>query len=447
MKTSRIRPSAPLRAQPLLLVALGAAALHAQCPSTLAPAWQSLLATHPAVAASQSREEARRSAIAGTRASLLPRLDATAGYQYVTEVPSLDLTLPIGPGGKPVSMHKELGTNSRTDLGLTASYLVFSGFSQSAAQAREERSLEAVQLDSRQVRSQLALQLGLLDLSLRNRLVDLRQKRERLTVREAWLANWQAREKSGVATKAQILNARAEMLAARTDTASLRRQIDSLRTEFVTLAGTPWNGTESDSTLDKICPEAVPTAAQEPWNARALKTQARALEASRSLATAAKYPWITASLSAKAGDPGVNQTQGWMTWGVAAVQMQWNLFDGFERSSTSGRLRAESRTLELEASRAVLAQKTQWETLSQERQNLSAEREAVQAALDASQEAEAALKGALASGASLPDELRDASLRSSDLKARLSQLTLRDALLALRLRVLSGEPLSFEGNP
>jgi len=430
-----------------LIMGFGASALYAQCPSTLAPAWQSLLATHPAVAANKSREEARASAIAGTRASLLPRLDATAGYQYATEVSSLDLTLPIGPGGKPVSMHKELGTNSRTDLGLTASYVVFSGFSQSHAQAREETGLDAAKLDSRQTRAQLALQLGLLDLSLKSRLVDLRQKRERLTVREAWLTNWQAREKSGIATKAQVLNAKAEMLSARTDTSAIRRQIDSLRTEFTALAGTTWAGNESDTAFDKICPESVPGNAQEPWNARVLKTQARAIEESRSVATAAKYPWITASLSAKAGDPGVNQTEGWMTWGVAAVQMQWNLFDGFERSNTSGRLSSEARTLELESARITLSQKTQWETLVQERQNLSNDREALQAALDASLEAENALKGALSSGTSLPDDLRDAGLRSSDLRARLSQLSLRDAMLALRLRSLSGEPLSFEGTP
>jgi outer membrane protein, adhesin transport system len=430
-----------------LIMGFGASALYAQCPSSLGSAWQSLLATHPAVAASKSREDARSSAVVGARASLLPRLDATAGYQYVTEVPSLDLTLPIGPGGKPVSLHKELGTNNRTDLGLTASYLVFSGFSQSSAQAREERGLEAAQLDSRQVRAQLALQLGIMDLSLRSRLVDLRQKRERLTVREAWLTNWQAREKSGIATKAQVLNAKAEMLAARTDTTAIRRQIDSLRTEFVSLSGTPWTGNETDTALDKICPEAVPTAAQEPWNARSLKTQTRAIEESRQVATAAKYPWITASLSAKAGDPGVNQTEGWMTWGVAAVQMQWNLFDGFERSSTSGRLSSEARTLELESARLTLTQKTQWETLAQERQNLSNDREALQAALDASLEAETALKGALSSGTSLPDDLRDAGLRSSDLRTRLSQLSLRDAMLALRLRSLSGELLSFEGTP
>jgi len=430
-----------------LFLGIGASALYAQCPSTLAPAWQSLLATHPAVAASQSREEARALAVAGTRASLRPRLDATAGYQYVTEVSSLDLTLPIGPGGKPVTMHKELGTNSRTDLGLTASYLIFSGFSQSHTQAREETGLDAAKLDSRQVRAQLALQLGLLDLSLRSRLVDLRQKRERLTVREAWLKNWQARETSGIATKAQVLNAKAEMLSARTDTSAIRRQIDSLRTEFTSLAGTAWTGSETDTAFDKICPEAVPTSTQEPWNARSLKAQARAIEESRSVATSAKYPWITASLSAKAGDPGVNQTEGWRHWGVAAVQMQWNLFDGFERSSTSGRLRSEARTLELESARISLAQRTQWETLAQERQNLSSDREALQAALDASTEAETALKGALTSGASLPDDLRDAGLRTSDLRARLSQLSLRDASLALRLRSLSGEPLSFEGTP
>jgi outer membrane protein TolC len=375
-------------------------------------------------------------------------VDASAGYQYTSALSELQITLPaMAPGAAPISIDKELGTHDRTDLGLTATYAVFTGFSQSHSQAREERSLEAVQLDGRQTRSDLALQLGLLDIALRSRLVDLQLRRAQLAVRQAWLADWQAREKAGTATRAQVLNAKAEMLSARTDTVADRRQVDSLRTEFLALASVPWPGSETDTLIDRICPEAVPASPRESWGAGSLKAQAGALDEGREAAGSTRYPWITASAGVHAGDPGLNQTAGWMDWGVVGVQMQWNLFDGFERRNSTERLRSQGRSLRLEAARLDLAQRTRWETLRQERQDLSSERESLRAALDASTEAETAERGAVASGAALPDDLLEASLRVRDLRGRLAQLDLQDASLALRLRSLAGEPLSFEGTP
>lgn len=440
-----------MRAARALLATLFATPLVATActPHPLAAAWSHLEATHPALAAARERETAREEAVAQTGASLLPRLDATGSWQYVSEVPSLELTLPSPvPGARPIAMERELGDHDRIEAGLTASWVLFSGFSSRHARAREVRALEATRHEGRHVRSALALQMGLVDLALRTQAVELRLRRDRVRAKAAWMAAWQSREKGGIATRAQSLQARAELLRAVADTIAARRVVDSLVAEFHALAGVAWPGSLADSLDVGTCPESVPAAPDEPWQVRALKEQAGSILEARDLAASGRWPVVTAQAGIRTGDPGVNQFgEGWTTWGLAGVQAQWNLFDGFERSTSSRRLRAESRALEREAARATSQRDTQWALLREERDRIGGERDALAAALEAASEAHQAVEGAVASGAALPDDLLDAALRESEMRYRLSQLTLREAGLALRLRSLSGEPLSFEGRP
>ncbi len=433
-----------------ILVLVSSALAKAACePHPLAAVWSHLEATHPALAATRQRETAREEAVAQTRASLLPRLDATGSWQYVSEVPTLELSLPSPvPGARPLTMERELGDHDRIEAGLTASWVLFSGFSSRHARAREVRALEATRHEGRQVRSMLALQMGLVDLGLRIQAVELRLRRDRVQAKASWMAAWQAREKGGTSTRAQSLQAKAELLRAVADTLATRRVVDSLAAEFRALAGIAWPGSLADSLDVGFCPESVPAEPDESWLARALKEQAGSIQEARGAATSGRWPVVAAQAGVRTGDPGVNQFgEGWTTWGVAGVQAQWNLFDGFERSASSRRLLAESRALELEAARTTLQRDTQWALLRDERDRIAGERDALSAALEAATEARQAVAGAVASGASQPDDLLDATLRESELRARLSQLSLREAGLALRLRSLSGEPLSFEGRP
>lgn len=418
-------------------------------PQDLSASWSVLLATHPAVAASHEREAAREAAVDGAKASLWPRIDATGSWQYNTEVSRLQLALPaMAPGAQPIAIDRELGDHDRVETGLQASWTLFSGFSTTHARRREERSLEAVRADVAQLRSSLALQMASLDLALRAEVVELGLRRERLAAREAWLANWQARQAAGAATRSQVLQARADMLRARADTVSEGRRLDSLRAEFRALVGGEWPGRGDTTVVGGICRESVPDAPGEGWQERAMAKQAESVREARGASGATRWPWVVATAGVRAGDPGMNQfSTGWNTWGVAGIQMQWNLFDGFERGATGRRLYAESRALELDAARVRSQRETQWRILREELARIGVERDAVAAALEAAAEACAATDAALRSGAALPDDLLDARVRESELRARHSLLDLREASIALRLRNLSGQPLSFEGSP
>lgn len=434
----------------LTVLVLASGVLQAACPDpVLREAWDLVVKNHPALAAARSREEAREMSVAATNASLWPRLDATGSWQYVSEVPELRLALPLAlPDGSSPEIRRSLGDHDRAEAGLQASWTLFSGFSSLHAKRREQGSLDAVRSEGRQIRTDLATRLGLLDLALRREAIELRLRRERAASRSAAWTRWKARAASGVAMRSQELLARAEFLRAVADTVGSRRVHDSLQTEFVELVGEPWKATLQDTAQVVPCVETIPEQPGQSRQERALKSQASAFDEARAATLSSRWPMVVASAGARVGDPGPNTFgSGWTTWTVAGVQAQWNLFDGFERRAGAGRWHAEARALENEAVRAQRVQQTRWTQGRAELDRLGEERAAVAAALEAAQEARSSTSAAVEAGSAIPDDLLDAELRESEMRARLDLLRLREASLALRLRALSGEPLSFEGNP
>lgn len=434
----------------LSVLVLAGTNLRAACPDpAMKGAWDLVAKNHPALAAARSREEARALSVAATKASLWPRLDATGSWQYVSEVPELRIALPLTlPDGSSPQIRRTLGDHDRAEAGLQASWTLFSGFSSLHAKRREQGSLEAVRSEGAQLRTDLATRLGLLDLALRREAIELRLRRERVASREAAWTRWKARAASGVAMRSQERLARADLLRAVADTVGSMRVHDSLQTEFVELVGETWKPGPQDSSSAVPCLETIPDQPRESRQEQALRSQASAFDEARAATLSSRWPVVVASAGARVGDPGPNTFgTGWTSWTVAGVQAQWNLFDGFERTAGAGRWHAEARALENEAVRAQRMQATRWTQGRSELDRLGEERAAVGAALEAAQEARTSTAAAVAAGSAIPDDLLEAELRESEMRARLDLLRLREASLALRLRALSGEPLSFEGNP
>lgn len=426
------------------------AVARSACPDPfLRDSWDLVARNHPALAASRAREEARAMSVASTGASLWPRLDATGSWQTVSEVPELELSLPLTlPDGSSPRIRRTLGDHDRAEAGLQASWTLFSGFSSLHAKRRERGSLEAVRWEGAQLRTDLATRLGMLDIALRREAIELRLRRERVASREAAWTRWKVRADNGSAVRSQERLARADLLRAVADTVGSHRVRDSLQTEFVELVGKPWEPGPLDTASVVPCLEIVPENPGESRQERALRSQATAFDQARSATLSSRWPVVVASAGARVGDPGPNTFgSGWTTWTVAGVQAQWNLFDGFERRSGAGRWHAEARALESEAARARSVQETRWTQGRSELALLTEERDAVGAALEAAQEARSATSAAVAAGSAIPDDLLEAELRESEMRARLDLLRLREASLALRMRALSGEPLSFEGRP
>ncbi|HSQ42129.1 MAG TPA: TolC family protein, partial [Fibrobacteraceae bacterium] len=222
------------------------------------------------------------------------------------------------------------------------------------------------------------------------------------------------------------------------------RRLDSLRQEFLALSGASYP--DALLTDSGNCPTAdSSTLTPKSLAAEILETQALALGKSGEAATATRYPSLAIFAGYRYGNPGLNQFETeWMGYGLLGAQLQWNLFDGFERKATQARFAADARTLLAEAARVRLDQEKSLATLQQEIGNIAAQRRSLQVGLDAATAARDAYRDALARGAASADDVRDAELRVDDISTQVELLAIRRSMLELRLAYASGQDIQFD---
>jgi outer membrane protein TolC len=406
----------------------------------LAQAWQHLLDTNPALKASQAKQQSRMASIDAVKATRLPRLDATATYQVTSETSRIQLQMPaLVPGATPITLDKSLGDHDRAELGLTASYAIFTGFAQTNQIQSQTLILQATGMEQEQLRNNLGLQFGLLHFSIQVAQEESRLRLSRLEARRSHVNTLEVQAKAGVATLAQVLSAKADFARSVADTSATRRTLDSLTAEFEGLTGVPYPDVYTHKF--NLPDNQTPTKSLQ---AEGIETQALAVDKAGEAATSTRYPWVSTFAGYRYGNPGLNQTANeWMGYALLGVQVQWNLFDGRERKASMARTQADSRTLRAEAERLRSVQTTALTTLSAERRASTAEGDALASGLEAARSAQDAYGAALKNGSATADDMLDAQIRVVELESRLAQWNIRNAILDLRTRWQSGQTITF----
>lgn len=405
-------------------------------------AWENTLKTQPALQASVYRLKAKEAGLGAARAQMLPKLDATANYQYLTETAHLQITIPTAPPAPPISMNKELGDHDKAELGITASYALFTGFAKTNQILSQNYAVKTATLETVQIKNQLAFQFYAIHLSMQSLLIEDKLRKQKVSAYIAHVNHLTNQEKSGTATKAQVLSAQADLARSAADTAMMERQIDSTRGEFESLTQMDYPTDESweiefsdsDSILKSL-------------QAEELESQAKMIEAAGKASTSNYLPYISSYVGYRYGNPGLNQSADeWMGYGVLGVQAQWNLFDGFERKNLAKKTTADSRSLVYEATKIRNAQHVMIRALNAEKHSLQMEELALNAGLNAAKAAHTAYQAAYANGVATSDDVLDVEIKAIELEARLAQWQLRKQMLGLRLQWVSGKSIQFFEN-
>lgn len=364
-------------------------------------------------------------------------------YQYQSETSRIIIEIPaFVEGMNDVTIDQSLGDHDRAEVGANVSYVLFSGFSQMHAAEAQELILHAVETDYYQVKNNLALRFGILHYQIQAALISLHLEAARFAAREDHLQILEKRTSSGVNTSAQVLSAKAELARAAADTAEAHRKLDSLCQEFESFAGVSY---PEKAPLD-LPLVSSDTSLRVP-DAESLEQQADALLKKGEASQGSALPYISTYVGYRYGNPGLNQTQNeWMGYGVAGIQAQWNLFDGFERHANKVRYQSDSRVLRAQAEALRREQGTALKVLDLDVRASYAENQSLSSGLEAAKAARDAYAAALASGTATPEDLRDADLLVVDMESRLALWKIRDAVRNLQRLWKSGQNISYTEN-
>ncbi|HSQ40695.1 MAG TPA: TolC family protein, partial [Fibrobacteraceae bacterium] len=188
----------------------GTASAQSPCLDALSPAWVHLLANHPALQSAEAKRASQQASLDAAQAAKLPRLDASASYQLNSAVPKLHLEIPLATGQTMV-VDRDMGDHDRAELGVTASYAVFTGFAQTRREEAQKFSLDVAQLESANTRNALGLRFGLLHLGIQAARHNLELQILHTGVLHAHVQTLESQERAGVVLPAQKLAALADL--------------------------------------------------------------------------------------------------------------------------------------------------------------------------------------------------------------------------------------------
>lgn len=304
----------------------------------------------PLRAEDSAARKARLEATAASR-STLPRLDVELSYRHVTDVASVDF--PTAVPGLTVGGF-ELGVYDMYEAGLTADYMLFSGFAQRNRTLMMRQKAELAEIQRGDTERNVAFQTVALYREAQNSMLEIE-------VLDASLERvaWQERRVSslveqGMALALDTLSLSLTRLDYRQKRIAAIGNLQTARQRIRQVAGReidvePFRPAEHRAAQFSLSLERVETY-------RLLRQQETLAATGVELKKADYYPAVALYAGYRYGKPGVDVINNeWMQYGVWGVSLNWSLF-GWG-----------SHRLETEASRADLRRATwQREALADE---------------------------------------------------------------------------------
>lgn len=341
-----------LRTLRLLGPALLAALAGPAGALTLGEAQALLFRDNPDLAVMRLEAEQAASRAVEAKGTWFPSVDALGNYNFNTETTRLVLDVPTPAGVSRIN--RVLTDHDQAELGLDASVPLFTGFSRgyeiesrlALARSRESDALAA--------QNRLSLRLAMLFSGWQ--LAEAQARYESRVVAYSRQLERQLEDfvKAGTAARSRALAGQARTRSAEVERIAAENARDSLALEVLNFLGRgEGDGLGPGSLVADTSPAPAP-----PWDSAArdgeeggggIRPEERAFEegilgarlGSRAVA-GRRLPQVSGRLGMRFANPGLDVAKdAFMTYGLAGLQLRWNLFDGF-------RNREQQRQMELQ---------------------------------------------------------------------------------------------------
>lgn len=381
-------------------------------------------------AASSAAAAARYDATSAARGTL-PTL--TLGGSYLYNSASADLTLPVGPGTKTVSLVQ----HNTIDTSAGIRWAPFTGFAQQATVELKHLSalLAANNLDSTQSRIALQTVTAFRQAQAAQLQIDsLNSGKQRA---ELQLAQTKALQQQGMAKEVDVLSLTIsrldfdqKLIAARAALTDAMQQLKSLTGREIDLPPAPQ--APVDIALPSLQLESLD-------RMKALAIQRDVVSAQKKLAESKYYPTLALSGTLHYGLPGVDPVDNqWMLYGTAGVSLTWS----YDWGQTGMAVRAADSNLAKIANDEAAAREAVRLEYDKEVRDWHAMKEAadvLKASLDLSRTKMNIVKSQLEQGMASSTDFNDSNLELTQ-----AELRYRNQLLSLQLKANQIDALSGE---
>jgi outer membrane protein len=320
-------------------------------PMTLHEAYDRLFNNNLDIMVAQAELRKVEAELTETKSAWWPSVDVNGSYLYFSEKNSIKFSL-LGR-----EIDTTIGTNDRAEIGLDLSYPLFTGFSRYYADHIKQQSVASKKAQLEGVINRITLTLGVLylqwDLSYKQ--ADLR--RALVEQLETYTRQVTAMREAGTALQSKQLEAQARLQLARVDLAAAEDQSDSLRRELMSFILCKNNEISPDSSGTAFDTLPIPEQAVIDTLRPELVMLARLgdqIDLARRQLKFRHFPTIVGVIGGRYGKPGLAMgSDEYSGYGLAGLQLKWNLFDGLKVRSQYTQLDCQLELVDIERTRQI----------------------------------------------------------------------------------------------
>jgi outer membrane protein len=320
-------------------------------PMTLHEAYDRLFNNNLDIMVAQAELRKVEAELTETKSAWWPSVDVNGSYLYFSEKNSIKFSL-LGR-----EIDTTIGTNDRAEIGLDLSYPLFTGFSRYYADHIKQQSVASKKAQLEGVINRITLTLGVLylqwDLSYKQ--ADLR--RALVEQLETYTRQVTAMREAGTALQSKQLEAQARLQLARVDLAAAEDQSDSLRRELMSFILCKNNEIIPDSSGTAFDTLPIPEQAVIDTLRPELVMLARLgdqIDLARRQLKFRHFPTIVGVIGGRYGKPGLAMgSDEYSGYGLAGLQLKWNLFDGLKVRSQYTQLDCQLELVDIERTRQI----------------------------------------------------------------------------------------------
>jgi outer membrane protein TolC len=406
---------------------------------TLPEAQKQLLSANPEILSSGVQTKIAGTQLLETRSLWHPSVNLYSTVNWFSEKQSIDMPPPIGK--------RTLGDRDRFESGVDLSLPLFTGFSRYYTVKSAGADLKAQEEIEKSVRNRLSYQLGMIyfawELALRQ--VDV-QKALLAQIRE-YSSYTRNREAAGLSTTAQVADADARLALNQAELFNIQNRTDSLKMEILfliqgkdtSIAPQEYKDFADAALLDTVT---APDTARPELKALSLGNQSL-ISRNRAL-WGKRLPQVAGLVGYRFANPGLNMgSADYMNYGVAGLQVNFNLYDGFRTRRQSLELKERIEALDLEKNRLLSRFSTDIERGRMSLKRAQLQKEAALASVKAAQESVESTRNAVDAGTATSLEYLDALSRLAQSRFLLEQSIFLIKNASLTLLFSQGKDIVF----
>lgn len=440
----------PLRATSLLFTAAALAAPPGHALS-LHQAQEILFRDNPDLAIMRLEVERSEDQLQEAKAAWLPSLDALGNYSYTTETSHLKLDLPIPPPNG-TSIDKAIGDHDKVELGLDASYAIFTGFARGHNLDAKRAGIQSREAQWRGARNRMSMRLAALYYAWQLAGSQAAYQEKVLAHARDLQKQLQDFVRAGTAVRSRALAAEANAKASEVQLLAFQNTRDSLAYEVLDFMGDRESAALASPDVLARDTAAIPEPAWTDGDtAQAHRPEAQAIDQSMAQArfgsqalSGQRLPQVFGLAGVRYANPGLDLAgDEFMPYGLLGLQLRWNLYDGSRNGSQRKQLEVQTRVLQEQ--KRKLAQEWRKDMITSRLQysRWSAQFEAAKASRDAAEAAASDLKRQFEAGVATGLDWLEASNNQARAEMMMEQARTMQRLALLQWEYASGKELRF----